>query len=151
MPFPAGISRARWTAGALVASLLLNAFLIGMIATDSLRRHRHGGGDSPRAISFELRRFAEKLPKADVERIRAELEASTPAIKERLDRLKTMRAEISALAAVPAPDRPAIDARLSELRAEVSRMQEDVQRATFDALLRLPPASRSRLAEPPSP
>ncbi len=144
----AALPRSRWVLAALVGSLLLNAFLIGLIATDSLRRHGRFGDRSPRVVGFELRQFAERLPKADVERIRAELAGVAPAISERLNRTRQMRAEINRLAAAAAPDRAEIDRRLADLRVEVSAMQEFVQRATFDALLRLPPESRRGLAEP---
>jgi Spy/CpxP family protein refolding chaperone len=53
------------------------------------------------------------------------------------------------LAAAPSPDRAAIDAKLAELRAQSAGMQEAVQKATYDALLALPPDQRTRLSEAP--
>ena len=50
------------------------------------------------------------------------------------------------MAAEPQPDRAAIDARLAALRAEAQALQEEVQRATYDALLKLPPETRAGLA-----
>ena len=131
----------------LVVSLLLNGFLVGMLLTDQVRSQKPPGSSASRVVGFEIRRMAERLPEEGVERIRAELQTSAPAAHQRLERLRRMRAEINALAAAPQPDRGAIDARLAELRAEVSAMQADVQKATFDALLKLPPEMRSGLAE----
>lgn len=150
MRLPTSLARSRWPAAALVASLLLNGFLLGMVATDSLRADapRHGGG-SNRAMSFELRRLAERLPPEAVERVKAELEPTAPALQERFERLRAVRQEINVLAAEPQPDRAAIDAKLATLRQEVSALQAEVQKATFDALLKLPPDMRARLAEDP--
>ena len=53
------------------------------------------------------------------------------------------------LAAAPDPDRAAIDERLAALRAEATAMQEAVQQATYDALLKLPAEERAALANHP--
>jgi hypothetical protein len=142
-----GLARRRWPAFALVASLVLNAFLIGMLVTDSFRSHR--GPRGQRAVSWELRRVADRLPDPAVAQIRAELATLAPAVEARFERFGTIRQEVNTLAAAPAPDRAAIDAKLAELRAESTAMQEEVQRATYDALLKLPAEARSRLAEAP--
>jgi hypothetical protein len=57
-----------------------------------------------------------------------------------------LRDEVNRMAAEPQPDRAAIDARLAALRAEAQMLQGEVQRATFDALLKLPPETRAGLA-----
>jgi uncharacterized membrane protein len=142
-----GLARRRWPAFALVASLLLNGFLIGMLVTDSFRSHR--GPRGHRAVSWELRRVADRLPDEAVEQVRAELAALAPAVEARFERFGAIRREVNTLAAAPTPDRAAIDAKLAELRTEATAMQEEVQRATYDALLKLPPETRARLAEAP--
>lgn len=144
-----GLARSRWPAVALVASLVLNGFLAGMILTDMLRPHR--GWNGPRAIGFELRRVRDRLPKAAADHVAAELEPLGPLLEPRVERLRAIREEINRMAAAPAPDRAAIDARLAELRAESAAMQQDVQRATFDALLKLSPETRASLAGNPHP
>lgn len=147
MSVATALSRGRWPAAALVASLVLNGFLIGMIVSDSLDRdHRRGG---PRIGGFELRRLSERLPADAVDQVAAELQARRPAVEARIERLRAIREEINALAAQAAPDRAAIDERLAALRAEASAMQEEVQRATYDALLKLPPEVRAGLARKP--
>ena len=58
---PRAIPQARWPAVALVASLVLNGFLIGMFVADSLKPHRRGFSGE-RFARFELRRFDDRLP-----------------------------------------------------------------------------------------
>jgi uncharacterized membrane protein len=147
MSIAAAFSRSRWAALALVASLVLNGFLLGMLVTGSL--HRDHRRDGPRIGGFELRRLSERLPADAVDLVAAELQARRPAVDARIERLRAIREEVNALAAQPAPDRAAIDQRLAALRAEVSAMQEEVQRATYDALLKLPPEVRAGLARKP--
>jgi hypothetical protein len=139
--------RRRWPAIALVASLVLNGFLIGMLVTDSLKPR--GGISGERIARFELRRLDDRLPRAAVEQVAADLEPVGVEAAERLTRLRALREEILRLAAEPEPDRAAIDQRLATLREEVSAMQESVQRATYDSLLALPPETRASLARPP--
>jgi uncharacterized membrane protein len=140
--------RKNWPAVALVASLVLNGFLIGMVAADSFRDRSHGHR-SPRVFNFELRRLADRLPPEALDRIAAELEPLAPELQPHYDHLRALRDEINGMAAAPTPDRAAIDALLRRLRVESAAMQEAVQKATFDALLRLPPESRAGLARPP--
>jgi hypothetical protein len=141
----AGVPRQRWPLYALVASLLLNGFLIGMMVTDWLKPPRRFTGE--RYATFELRRFDDRLPQDAVEQIAEELAPLSPALDEEIAELRARRAEIIAMAAEPEPDRAAIDERLAALRAHASAMQEMVQRATYDSLLRLPPETRGQMAE----
>jgi hypothetical protein len=138
----------RWPAIALIASLVLNGFLIGMLVTNAFAPHR-GMFNGERFAKFELRRIDSKLPKPAVDQIAASLKPRGPKIDERLGKLRAIRAEVMRLAAAPMPDRAAIDAKLLELRTETSDMQEAVQRATYDALLGLPADQRAHLADTP--
>jgi uncharacterized membrane protein len=137
--------RRRWPAFLLIASLVLNGFLVGMFVADWLKPRRVYNGE--RAAGFELRRFDERLSEAAVETIAAELSPLAPELDDHIKRLRAIREEIIRLAAAPDPDRAAIGGRLAELRAEAAAMQEVVQRATYDALLRLPADERARLAD----
>jgi len=140
--------RRRWPAIALVASLVLNGFLVGIIAVDWLTPRRGFSGE--RFAGFELRRLDDRLSKDAVGRIEAELAPLGPRLEERIQRLRALREEVMQLAAAAEPDRAAIDAKLTALRAETAAMQEEVQRSTYDALLGLPPEMRASLAERPS-
>ena len=71
----------------------------------------------------------------------------SPDLQARIDRLRALRDEVNRMAAEPQPDRAAIDARLAALRAEAQALQGEVQKATFDALLKLPPETRAGLAQ----
>jgi hypothetical protein len=135
----------RWPAVLLVASLLLNGFLIGMFAVEP---HR-GGFSADRFARFELRRFDDRLPRQAADSIAATLKPLEAQLEDRLTRVRAIRSEIMQLAAAPQPDRAAIDAKLAELRAETAAMQEAVQKATYDALLGLPADDRAQLAAAP--
>ena len=141
--FPAW-ARRNWPLVALTVSLVLNGFLIGMLVTDSFRTHR--GPPGSRAANFELRHLARLLPRPAVEQITRELQPLTPDFQARVERLRALRDEVNRMAAERQPDRAAIDARLAALRAEAQALQGEVQRATFDALLKLPPETRAALA-----
>jgi uncharacterized membrane protein len=148
MTGPDPVRRRRIASIALVASLALNGFLAGALATGALRgpHHRDGG---PKVFSIELRRLAEQLPKEDIDRIAERLRPLEPEMRAQLDVLRAKRQEVNRLAAAPEPDRAAIDVALAEVRREAEAMRAEVHRATFDALLALPPETRARLAEPP--
>lgn len=143
-PMRAPVAGRRWVVWLLAASLVLNAFFVGMLAIDTWQR-RAAKPDGPRALTFELRRLAEGLSDESEEHIAAALEAIRLQVEERVERLRALRREILAEAARPEPDRAAIDARLEGLRAEIESLQEEVQRTTYDALLALPPEARADL------
>ena len=138
-------ARRHWPAAALVVSLLVNGFLLGLLVVDSFLAR--SGPPGPRAMNFELRHLARLLPRDAVERISAELRPRATEFEARVARLRELRDEINRIAAQPVPDRAAIDARLEELRTEAQALQAEVQKATFDALLKLPPETRADLAE----
>lgn len=139
--------RRRWPAVALVASLVLNGFFLGMIVADSLKPHRVFNGE--RLAGIELRRFDERLSETAVNAIAGELGPLAPQLDEHIRRLRAIREQIMQLAAAPDANRGAIDERLAALRAEASAMQEAVQKATYDALLQLPADERAPLADNP--
>jgi uncharacterized membrane protein len=137
----------RWPAVALVASLILNGFLVGMLVADSLKPRRSFDGE--RLSRMELRRFDERLSESAVDVIAEELRPLAPELDEHIRRLRAIREEIMQLAAEPDTDRGAIDEKLAALRAEASAIQEIVQQATYDVLLQLPADERAGLADNP--
>jgi uncharacterized membrane protein len=139
----------RWPAVLLVASLILNGFLVGMIAVDYFKPHR-GGFSAERMTRIELRRLDDHLSRGAAESIAASLKPLEGQLEDRLTRVRAIRADLMRLAAVPSPDRAAIDAKLAELRTETAIMQETLQKATYDALLNLPAEDRAQLAEAPA-
>ena len=143
-----GFLRRRWPAVALVVSLVLNGFFVGMFVTDQLKDHRHSLSGA-RFARFELRRFDDRLPKEAVDQIAAAVSPLAPELDRHLMKLREIRAEILRIAAEPTPDRAALDAQLAAARAETAAMQDMVQRATYDALLGLAAEDRARLAAPP--
>ena len=148
MTGPDPARRRRIASIALVASLALNGFLAGALATGALRGpHHHDAG--PRVFAFELRRLAEHLPREEIDRIAERLRPLEPEMRAQLDEIRDRRQEVNRLAAAPEPDRAAIDASLAEVRREAEAMRAEVHRATFDAVLALPAETRARLAETP--
>ncbi len=143
-------SRNRWLAVALVVSLAINAFFAGAIATDFLRVKPHQGSSEARAMRFELRWLEGRLAPEAIKQVEAAVASAQPKAVAHLDRLRSLRTELAALAAVATPDRAAIDAKLAEIRAEVQAMQTEAQAVTIDALLALPAEARATLAEPPT-
>lgn len=146
---PARRKGGNWLRWALVVSLALNAFFLGAFLTEFVR-FRHGGTEaSPRAVRMELRWLKDRLSPDAVQSIETQLDPLKPDIVARIDRLKTLRAELGVLVAAPQPDRAAIDAHLREIRLEVGAMQEQIQSRTFDSVLALSPDQRAPLATPP--
>jgi hypothetical protein len=139
-----GRDRRSWLVYGLLASLVVNAFLIGLAATEFFRPQHVGG-----PLRFELRWLEAKLPADAFARIKAAVDAIGPKVEAHIDRMKDMRVAVGALAAAPQPDRAAIDAKLAEIRAELGTMTAEGQATVADALLALPPDTRARLAENP--
>ncbi|MBB5751748.1 periplasmic heavy metal sensor [Prosthecomicrobium pneumaticum] len=147
---PARSRRRGWLWLALVASLALNSFFLGLALTDFGRDlfSKSHGDRQMRVIQTELRWLRGRLAPDAIAVVEAALAPIQPEMRTRLERLKALRADLDRQAAVPSPDRAAIDALLREIRLEVGAMQDTVQRTTFDALLALPPEARAPLAEP---
>ncbi len=100
MSGPTAFLRRRWPAVALVASLVLNGFFVGMFVVDAVKHHRRGLSGE-RLATFELRRFDERLPPAAVDKIAGELKPLGPELEDRLKAMREIRAEIMRLAAAP--------------------------------------------------
>jgi uncharacterized membrane protein len=139
--------RWRWSTVALVASLAVNAFFIGATATAFLHFREDFDGIGPRALRFELHWLEGKLPRAGADRIEAAVAALRPRTEAHIEKMRELRRGLATLVAQPNPDRAAIEARLTEIRAELQAMQTEVQGAVVDALLTLPPDARAKLAE----
>lgn len=136
--------RPSWLFLALAASLAVNAFFLGAIATDALRLSYA----AKRPLSFELRWLEERLSAEDFATVVAAVEANRPAAESHFVRLRALRHELGVLAAAPLPDRQAIDAKLEEIRDEQRTMVSGLQATIVDALVVLPPEARQSLATP---
>jgi Heavy-metal resistance len=136
--------RPRWVLIALGVSLLVNAFFIGALATDLVRY----SSAERRHVSFELRWLEDRLAEPDFAVVAAAMAAARPEAERHIATLRSLRQELAVLAAAPAPDRTLIDAKLVEIRAELAAMVTDSQRTAIDALLALPPSSRTSLTSP---
>lgn len=143
-------TRQRWLIGVLIASLAVNAFIVGATATDFIHVRwpfGHTKGKPPQ-LRFELAWLRGRLPPDALTKIEAAVMTAEPATVAHIQTLRGLRRELAALIAAPQPDRAAIDAKLVDIRAELSLMQAEVQRASTDALVALPPDVRVKLTEP---
>jgi len=134
----------RWWAIALGLSVALNAFLIGAIATDLIE-----GRDSGRPGNYELRWLEGRIPADGLAKVDAALDAVRPNAQAHFQRLRELRQSLAELAALPEPDRAAIDARLADIRNELDQVTSEMRRTSIDALLALPPEMRAGLAKNP--
>lgn len=134
--------RVPWLFIALAASLVVNAFFVGAIATDMIRLSYA----AKRPLNFELRWLQARLSEDDFAAVLTAVEAGRPAAESHFARLRELRNELGLLAAAPEPDRAAIDAKLEEIRSEQRTMMSGLQGTILDAVLALPPASREPLA-----
>jgi uncharacterized membrane protein len=143
----------RWLIAALVLSLAVNAFIIGGTAADLIhvRWPFRTADRGPPQFKFELGWLRGRLPPEGMDKVSAAIRAAQPETSVYIDRLRALRQELAVLIAAPQPDRAAVDAKLVEIRAEVSQMQAGIQRVSTDALIALPPEMRARLAEPRDP
>jgi uncharacterized membrane protein len=130
-----------WLFIALAASLAINAFVIGAIATDAFRF----SAAEKRHVNFELRWLEERLAPDDFAVVAAAVGAARPEAESHFARLRALRQELGALAAAPDPDRAAIDRKLVEIRTEQSAMVAGLQATVVDSLLSLPAPSRAAL------
>ncbi|HET7717609.1 MAG TPA: periplasmic heavy metal sensor [Bauldia sp.] len=137
--------RIPWLFIGFAASLVLNAFFLGAIATEVFRFSAAG---KPH-VNFELRWIEERLAEKDFSVVASAVAAARPDAERHIARLRALRQEIAALAAVPEPDRAAIDSKLAEIRAEQTAMVSSLQTTIIDALLALPASSREALGASP--
>jgi uncharacterized membrane protein len=135
-----------WLFVGLAASLALNAFFIGAIATDVFRF----SAAEKRHVNFELRWLEERLAPEDFAIVAAAVGAARPDAERHFTRLRSLRQELGILAAAPDPDRTAIDAKLVEIRAEQSAMVAGLQATVVDSLLGLSGPARAALVEDPA-
>jgi uncharacterized membrane protein len=144
---PAVVRQRRWSVVALVASLALNAFFIGVAATHFL--HAQGDFESERLhhLRFELRWLAGKLSRAGVDHVETAVSGLIPAAEAHIEKMRELRRGLGGLVAEPNPDHAAIESRLAEIRGELQAMQTEVQEGVVKALLSLPPDERAKLAE----
>lgn len=136
--------RPGWLLAALGVSLVVNAFFIGALATDLVRY----SSAPKRHVSFELRWLEDRLAEPDFAVVAAAMAAARPEAERHIATMRRLRQDLAVLAAEPTPDRALIDAKLVEIRAELNAMVTDSQRTAIDALLALPPASRTSLPTP---
>ena len=109
---PVARDRRRWVFYGLLASLVLNAFLLGFAATEFFRIGKVTG-----PLRFELRWLEGRLPDADFARVQTAADGLRPQVQAHIDRMRTMRVELGTLVAAPRPDQAAIHQKPAAIRA----------------------------------
>ncbi|HMM13926.1 MAG TPA: periplasmic heavy metal sensor [Parvibaculum sp.] len=141
----------RWTGPALLASLVVNLFLIGLIGASLffLPRSPAKGELSAVPSSFfrTLHKDMRELSAADKAALREVMRSRFPAIRPDFVRIETARKELAEALASNPFDAEKVGAAFDRVDAA----QSDMMHATRDALIQgfasLEPAQRARIAE----
>lgn len=127
----------------LAASLAVNGFLVGLVATDYFSGDRRRGG----TLYFETRSIGRNLPEAEREEMISAVRALLPDLRPRWRELRELRREINRIVAEPQPDRAAIEERLERIRRITAEVQMTVQGAVFDTVLEFSPEVRAEIPQ----
>lgn len=125
--------------GLLIASILLNALLLGFIIGDFARpiREAQGLGDLSAHYPQEIRRD-----------LRANLIADRVRLRRGLQNFNAVRSELFEAMRAPEFDRARVESLMMEVRAETTAIQERLQAATLDAVEEAPAGMRARIGMP---
>ncbi|MCK6449595.1 MAG: periplasmic heavy metal sensor [Alphaproteobacteria bacterium] len=156
---PAEANRGRrrgWRGPALFASLVLNLFLIGLIA-GGWAHHRHGLGwivgmpgerGAPRfAGGPPIRQAVQSLPEADQRVFKETMGALRPEIGREQQAIRRLRERATEAVRAEPFDRAGFLAAMAELRQKQLGIQTRVHAGTADALSKLSAESRGQFAD----
>ncbi len=136
-------SSRRWTGALLAASLLVNLFLVGVLAGDrllSVQSPTQRGGLAPVA---QVRRLAPE----ERARFAAAMRPYRPAIRAARGRVRAARAQVVSDIVAPVLDKARLESDLAALRQAVQDQQVSQHAGLAAAVLSLSPAARATLAE----
>lgn len=137
----------------LVASIVLNVFLIGAIAAGIAARHGPHLFDGERVRPprpFEMpspRRIRAALPEESRPVAEAMFEARRDEVRGKIDALFEARREVAAAIRAEPFDRPRLDAAMAALRMREADVAGTVQSIVADLAARLDADSRTRIAD----
>lgn len=134
----------------LVASIVLNVFLIGVIGAGLAARHGvfHSPHDRP-ARPFEMpspRKIRAVLPEADQPVAEAIFAAHRDEVRQKIRAMAEARRAVAAAMRAEPFDRAALDAALAELRSREAELASTVQQAIADLVEKIDAESRGRIA-----
>ncbi|MEN6541961.1 periplasmic heavy metal sensor [Parvibaculum sp.] len=147
----ARLAERRWVGPALLVSLIINLFLVGMIAAALIFGTPVPPGVEPGRVPAPffktLHKGADGLPPGDRAAMRKIMIDQFPLIKPRLAALETARRELADALGAPTYDA----ARVAAAFAKVDTVQAEISQAARTAMIqgfsRLTPEQRARVAD----
>jgi len=138
---PAG-ARRRWLMPVLVVSLIVNVAFIGLFAGHYIFRPGRG-----HPVDFAMHRLIHGMPKEARDPVRAEMETRRPQVAAKIAELRKARQDVRAALAADPFDRARLDAAFAEVQTSSAAVQAELHSAVADAVAKLPPDARQRLAD----
>jgi uncharacterized membrane protein len=147
-------THARWVVIALVVSIALNIFLIGMTGGHHMRGwfHDHdrptaswSNDDGERPLRRLLHRLTQDLDRSDREQFRAAMDARRGLLTESGTALLDQRRVVVGLLRADPVDRAALDQALAELGQRHETFQRVLMESIADAAESLTPEARAKL------
>lgn len=136
-PVRKGRRRVLWAA--LFASLAVNLFFVGWVASATWFGHRPGG---PGGAPFQIRHARMALPDDQRPAVDAIWREGMAGMRERLESLRAARAEFRRLMTADTLDPKAAEAAVADLRAKGDAVFEHVHGTLLRIASALPPALR---------
>ena len=136
------IDRRKLAAG-LVASLLVNVLLVGVLAGATIGHA--GRSNAPRTQGVVLPANVRALPSADKQTFRQAMAAHRDAIRDARRDHSAARQVAEADIAAPVFDRAKVEADFAAIRAAGLRIQENIHSGLIDGLAALPPKARAAI------
>ena len=145
-PAPPPRRRRGWTWGLLVASLVLNLFLVGLLAGGRLAQGPVGGFNPAAGPGF-VPHLVRSLPPAARELAEARFVDRRPAIRGQVVELRRRHRAIYQALTAERFDRAALEQALAALRGEVGDLQASIHQALVDVADQLDAEQRRQMAE----
>lgn len=139
----------RWLGIALVLSLAINAFIVGVIATKIIKIRDFRRPNPPPVVDAlaDSNRLLRGLPKERRDELRRIVRDYRPTLKPWRDALDEARNQLADAMVVDPLDRDRIEAALREIQAARASMRDTGRTLTIELISAMSPAERKALAE----
>ena len=146
LPEPPPRRRRGWTRLLLVASLVLNLFLVGLLAGGRLA-HGPIGGFNPAAGPGFVPHLVRSLPPAARDLAQERFADRRTEIRRQVVELRRQHRAIYRALTAERFDRAALEAALAEMRGQVADLQASIHRAMVEVADQLDAEDRRQMAE----